>query len=226
MARKTRLPKQYVVAGRPVPFITAWSAEMHAARRTRARISESQGGSVEVRIIPLDGGQFVHAADMVGATQAGDWWWNEPPQARGQGEPVWAEVHAGRQRSCMRRFRCQVCSIQLPTPSPSSPVTWLVTKVHREGHLVLDPPTCAPCRELSERLCPSLRREKTLLTVRSADLDWGVWGTQTLIDPQGRPSKVSGILGHRDDEGDRETILAKQAVAQLLNYDVDAHVLA
>lgn len=146
---------------RTVPWVTLWSAEQTPVE--------------EIVLYPgLDRVRYLDE-------HPSDWFmdvlWTRERIGK-NGEPIFAQVHARRQRQCMLRPRCQVCGERLPTTN----IPWLLPAGEFKGFANMDtvttmtPPTCEPCQTVAWRLCPHLKREDVVrLSVHSVT-PWGVHG--------------------------------------------------
>jgi hypothetical protein len=128
-----------IVDGKPVPWVTMWSAEHDFEARVRAT--------------PV-GGQL--RAEPPGYIHERGYLWVDTPTRR-LGRPLWGDVHRVRQAACMDtwRPRCQVCGLRLK----ARPVDWLVpTAEGPRDDIVntLSPPVCSNCVQLATTHCPVL----------------------------------------------------------------------
>lgn len=148
--------------GHPVPWVTKWSGER--VEREGLHVVAEPGGFALAYEEP---GPFDR--DSLGAL-----WLRDAPGRRG--EPLFAQVHAGRHRQCMVGPRCQVCGRRLPEEE----IPWLfpagLWAAGEPERLTVTPPTCLACWSLAERLCPHLRRGGVVRVVVERRELWGVVG--------------------------------------------------
>ncbi|MBE1580407.1 hypothetical protein ACFORH_43420 [Amycolatopsis roodepoortensis] len=184
-ARPPRVEDLPKFRGLPVPYLVPWDGEA--------------GYEPVIRVSLTDGVWRVAFADE----RPGDrddrgvlWYRNEP---RVDGEdlvalPHMGRVHERRQRDCMQRPACQVCSRSLDPDA----VPWLLptpemADMGEGGHRCTPtPPTCLDCVPASRRYCPALREAgSTLLTVRA----FTVWGVSGIVCST--PADAAELLGRR-----------------------------
>jgi hypothetical protein len=128
-----------------VPYITLWSTE----RPVPSRLYINRVGIGFTDETPGE-------RDETGVL------WCRMTSAPRQGRPVFAKVHAPRQRRAMAELLCQVCGC--PADVTSDGALWLFPKVVAEQPGWPDwmknahPPVCRPCASLSARLCPAMHR--------------------------------------------------------------------
>lgn len=144
--------------GLPVPWLTQWSAE-HQTSRQLTFYGLPDGGVMVgyegAKDKPIGGALagLREQRDEVGLL------WYEHSPGQGEGEPLFAQVHATRQRACMVERRCQVCGSALPSTDAT---TFLEpdTEPLRAGkpHTTLTAPCCRTCIPVAMRLCPAQRR--------------------------------------------------------------------
>lgn len=184
-------PEQLVHRGRPVPWVVPWTAEW---------INPSD---VPVQWLGdrITLGQPDVERDSLGAL------WQPVGNARGDGEPVWADVHIGRQRLAMRQGRCQVCAV----PLDRQRTPWLFEKAEFDDlavHTFTDtPPTCESCWPTAQRLCPHLRVNDSVPVYLVGVRRWGIRGDR--FGPLGR---VNRALYVPDGHSYMPTMVAKQMV--------------
>ncbi|MEW2301945.1 hypothetical protein AB0958_18560 [Streptomyces sp. NPDC006655] len=144
--------------GRPVPYITAWRDE----KVPQPPVMATQSG-------------LVYVGTRAGQDETGLLWrlWDD---IQGSGEPLWSDVHAGRQQQAMRQSLCQVCGG--PADRSEQGVLWLLEDGRAEGpqwpngFMTTHPPICVPCAPVAARLCPHLQREGAVpVRVRTAVYD-------------------------------------------------------
>jgi len=148
-----------------VPYIATWTTEHGASNPIRSLFGD--------RIAFPD--ERPEDRDRHGVL------WRRNTAGRGEGRPVFDQVHARRQRHAMSDLLCQVCA----GPASRTDAGWLwllhddraieprgwpdlVTATH--------PPLCLPCARASVRMCPHLH--SGFVAVRVADPQlWGVYGS-------------------------------------------------
>lgn len=183
--------------GRPVPFVTQWTGELIDPAASSLQVSPS-------RLTYADGQGGYIDRDSRGVL------WMRYGNAPGEGEPLWAQVHVGRQRRAMRQARCQVCSVALDRER----IPWLLPG--QEAAIIPDEdsqvavtvtaPCCEACWDTADRLCPYLGRTTAsqrgwLHGVRR----WGVLGD--VYGSQGIHERLT-LVG--DDDARMPLTLAKQ----------------
>lgn len=138
-----------VFNGHPVPYSSAWTAEIVPVPRV---IADAHG-------LAMPG----HDRDERGVL------WRPFALRQRLGRPEYGTVHGPRQRRCMRRMLCQVCG----GPADRTEQGWLwLLEDHRgepgwpEGEVTTHPPVCRPCALLAARMCPHLQRG--VVAVRAA----------------------------------------------------------
>ena len=138
-----------------VPYVAMWSAETEERPKV---IETSRGvGFADERILDRD----THGV-----------LWTRMTMAPGRGKPLFAEIHALRQRRAMQRMLCQVCAGPADM-SDDDGALWLLSDESVEGVkdeplTVAEPPICAACAEQSMRVCPRLRQGRSLLRAQLA----------------------------------------------------------
>jgi hypothetical protein len=173
--------------GTPVPYITSWSQEIHAATHgagnggTRVRLEKVDLPSFPLTVRYPD--ESPADRDPYGCL------WQRYPIALGKGTPRFASVHPARQRRCMTRFLCQVCGN--PADRDEDGWLWLLTAPDAEriaagGEAkarVGNPPVCRSCCDIARDRCPHLLNGHAVVRARGM-LPWGVYGI--LMDPSGQ----------------------------------------
>lgn len=156
--------------GRPVPWVTRWSEEVHPQRH-EISIERREDGGLRARYPDRN----LENRDKFGVL------WQKEGIAPGKGEPLWKEVHTYRQRTCMLKSKCQVCGNEITDKPihwlmPLDTLQWLSDEVHTEATPVTtSAPTCAACVPLALDVCPNLKVAGWQLY---HVLDWGVWGVR------------------------------------------------
>lgn len=90
------------------------------------------------------------------------------------GRPEFGRVHPLRQRRAMRRLLCQVCAG--PADTNEQGTLWLMLDYREdwpdwpENMGEPEPPICVPCVQKSVRLCPALRKSRTLVRVKDCPI--------------------------------------------------------
>ncbi|GAA2718531.1 MULTISPECIES: hypothetical protein [Streptomyces] len=145
---------------RPVPYITAWSAEQPI--RAAIIANPRKPGIAYLHETP-------HDRDTFGVL------WGTYGIGRGKGRPLLGTVHPQRQRRAMGSLLCQVCAG--PADRIEQGVLWLLDGdvPEREGEITPHPPVCLHCALLAVRFCPELRRGYTAVRVKTPTID-GVLG--------------------------------------------------
>ncbi len=189
-----------MTAGIPVvPWVTAWSAEVVDPRDVLLR-----PGLDRVRYVDEELADYRYGV-----------LWTRERDARGEGEPVWRDVHARRQREAISGPRCQVCGTQLPREN----VPWLLPRgifeeLAGQKNLTITPPTCEACWPVAEARCPHIRRATPARLHVANTLRWGVMGD--LYHPLQR---VRGIWVPFQDKPTLSHVVARQLVVQLGDYE-------
>jgi hypothetical protein len=142
--------------------------------------------------------------------------WQREFDSPGLGEPIWADVHSHRQRSCQIEGRCQVCGEVM-----AAPWLWLIPPYLAQrgdhGSVITDvAPTCQDCIDTAMTVCPALRRvPPRLLEVRDYR-PVAVFGD--LIHP-GRNGRLVHTQGEaRFDSPAIQHVMARQMIVELWNF--------
>lgn len=133
-----------------VPYVTMWSAEQE-------QLHANGGAPTQASTRPylLAGGKTLNL--------------QHEPQARGMGEPLWANVASRRFHECLFQNKCQVCGSPVGREDP----LWGIlardagvdlSEVLKAGMSIwgAEAPVCEPCAVDSMRLCPHLREAERL----------------------------------------------------------------
>ncbi|MCX4705630.1 hypothetical protein [Streptomyces sp. NBC_01373] len=141
-----------------VPYIAPWSGEAASAASVTGTAA---GGVAFVFESPQD-------RDSFGVL------WNSRGDARGEGEPEYANVHPQRQREVMQELLCQVCGGRADQDDRGA--LWLLEDNRADWHgwpndlLTTHPPVCLPCAGQAARGCPHLRRGSVAVRVGSSEV--------------------------------------------------------
>ena len=108
-----------------------------------------------------------------------------------EGQPIWRDVNPQRQRICMERLMCQVCT----GPADRNADGWLFLhggpgSSEAEGVLTAQPPLCLAHAKVSAQQCPYLDRKPLAMRVQQPLL-YGVLGTRYILDRNGDPLPLS-----------------------------------
>lgn len=227
-----RQPKVYMHRGLPVPYAALWSAEHEgigaAIQEYYARNFPVDNDSQQAQVAATRIGEHlmqVYPDDFPFTVTIDGVRWLKPRDLRGRGEPLFGELHATRQRSCMLKGLCQVCGL----PVGHSPLLWVThmpVDLYDPGAadaLTSDAPTCEDCRQRALSLCPALR-ERTELTRMYRVRTWEVWGARTRMRDlagSGPPRDIEITLSM---EALRQppvwaTSIAGQAVTRFIDYE-------
>ncbi|WP_053739170.1 hypothetical protein [Nocardia sp. NRRL S-836] len=171
--------------GRIVPYITVWTGEQ-IDLTTRRIAYLTDDGAEYVAVARTDVSAVAAGSVLLERRDGFGLLWFSGLNKPGVGEPLWAQVHALRQRECMVGRRCQVCGGTFPH---GQAVTFLVPEkdVPEDGSPfeTLHPPVCDTCRPWALLQCPHLREQATF-----------VWVTARAY----RPTSVLADLYVRDRE--------------------------
>lgn len=200
--------------GRPVPWVTRWSGEVHPDRY-KYGVQMSQGKLVlcyEDRKENRDG--------------TGVLWQREGLTRKGR--PDWASVNTYRQRSAMQKRRCQVCGNKIT----ETPIRWLMPidgleQVDEDTTITMQPPTCSECIPTALDLCPNLVRQGYMILKVIDYSMWGVFGhvvTMTEGGPRKFQTAVSYDTSKYGPEFSLTQVMAQQQVVQLGKFVVETKV--
>lgn len=154
-ARPSRYDPRMLGGGSVVPYIGVWTAEKLAT----------------TTVITRPGGGIGYADETILDRDEHGVLWARFTTRVGAGKPQFRELHPTRQRHAMRRLLCQVCA--QPADHNDEGTLWLVPGdevAHYQdqpGMPTIYPPVCAPCAELSVRMCPALREQYTAVRAHS-----------------------------------------------------------
>ncbi|AXV10117.1 hypothetical protein DVS28_b0347 (plasmid) [Euzebya pacifica] len=97
--------------------------------------------------------------------------WQDEPDVRGSGTPLWAQVHTARAATAMEQALCQVCGH--PAARTDGTIPWILParrEPRRDDVIVTeDPPTCDGCLDEALASCPALH-QPFVLDVHAHDL--------------------------------------------------------
>lgn len=166
--------------GRPVPHITAWRDE----RLPQPPVIATQSGIIYAGT-PVDRGRG----------EDGLLWklWDD---IQGSGEPLWKDVHPGRQRRAMRELLCQVCGD--PADRDERGVLWLLEDMRDEGqkwpngYFTVHPPVCRPCAPIAAAQCPHLQKQGVVAVRVATPILDAVYGRRYLR------SRLGLVAGEKD----------------------------
>lgn len=85
--------------------------------------------------------------------------------SRGEGDPVWGEMHEARQRETVSTCRCQVCNCKLKGDvayAMDVPHTFQANQLAKPQPLLLEPPVCKRCAAITLKFCPGNKRRQEL----------------------------------------------------------------
>lgn len=214
---RTKLPQ---FKGRPVPWVTRWTAEISDSRYDLAFTTR------EGHLSYSDGNNHHDSHGVL---------WQREGIGRG-GEPDWASVSTYRQKASMERRKCQVCGDKIA----DGPIRWLMPlgegyeifneNEDNEVFLTWNPPTCEGCVLLALELCPHLKRNGyQVLKV----LDYEVWGVTglTMVVSEGQAFPMQTFVPYEeapdlpipstDLRQQQKRIMAQQTIVKLGKYVVD-----
>ncbi|MCG7202351.1 hypothetical protein [Streptomyces arenae] len=155
--------------GKPVPYITRWTAESVPQPRVVRRITPAGEG------IGFEG-EDPRADRRYGVLSI------RSALARGCGEPNFRLVHPHRQRRAMEHSLCQVCSGPADTRADGRTLYLLgAAKPIAEVETTTAPPVHPPCAIEAVEHCPPLGRGHAVALVERATL-YGVAGV--IYDPE------------------------------------------
>lgn len=221
--------------GKPVPWVTRWSEEP-IIMPYRVEIVRGSDGRPEPRITY---GQGDDERDSSGAL------WQKEGITK-KGVPQWARVSTYRQRSSMRKRKCQVCGQKIE----SKVIRWLMQIDGLEEYehngvnrtITMAPPTCDGCVELALDLCPNLQKYGYLIAKVLEYREWGVYG-EMLVPPAVAQQFAStgervvpgpmGLYRIQTSAGFEEEygpgfsmgmVLAKQSVVELTKFVIETVV--
>lgn len=159
MPQTTTSPPRLVRGSRPVPWITMWSEE-HLGRTARSGLVAGPD-----RMALLNPVGYRYYRGLV---------WQDEPDLRGNGTPVWKQVHTARAATSMELALCQVCGGPATRPDGTTP--WVLPSrraPNTNGALVTeDPPTCDGCITEALDACPALHSPYVLTVAEHRLCGW------------------------------------------------------
>lgn len=204
--------------GRPVPWITRWTGEVHPDRFDYGVQVAGDVLAGEFSVTYEDGKNIRDGRGIL---------WQREGIGR-RGEPMYADVSTYRQRAAMKKRLCQVCGSKI-TDNPTNFLIPLVAGMEQFDEnttVTMQAPVCEGCVPLAIRMCPALKREGYQHLKVLAYRAWGVFGQVTYPTPQGF-QRMQGTVGYDESYGDGFNfghVLAQQQVVQLEKYVVvDTH---
>lgn len=215
MTEKTSYPLVY--RGVPVPFIASWDSETP---------SGTTSPDLVLRKHEAGGAWLLYLDEQPNDRQYGVLW-TRVPWSPGAGRPQFAGLHAIRQRMCLSRGRCQICS------GPAD--LWMVpATVYAEYQATCEPgepfeshnpPICRSCVPLAARFCSHLSSTGYLFL---APRTWQVTAVSGAVADPAAPGGFSSSTTTVPLSGpDQQAIamllrrtLAKGLVAALTDFQV------
>ncbi|MFC5720862.1 hypothetical protein ACFP1Z_11860 [Streptomyces gamaensis] len=182
-----------------VPYITAWSGELPI----KTAVITTRRGIAYPR-------ETIYDRDEHGVL------WSAYGLRQGRGKPDFGKIHPQRQRRAMGALRCQVCGS--PAGETQAGALWLLDRegvegeFPSEGEVTTHPPVCAPCAGKAVTLCPTLRREHSLVRVKKPTIA----GVHGVLHKPGYPYAVAGDKAYVSyDDPKVRWVLAGQLYAKL-----------
>lgn len=127
-----------------------------------------------------------NAADYVSIFRGG---------VRGEGEPVWGEMHEARQRETVSTCRCQVCNCKLKGAvayAMDVPQTLRDGRVDRP--LLLEPPICKRCAAITLKFCPGNKRRQEMGKLQCFQVMEWTPVAQVLQHAEGGTESLNAVL--------------------------------
>lgn len=178
--------------GLTVPYVACWSSEQAEPRRDTLQLIGLRQPDGQVRTaLSYEGGERPSDRDRKGVL------WLRQDDSPGRGTPMFAALHAARQRRCMMRPACQVCGFAF---KKGEQVTFLLAgEEWADGHsgATTTAPVCRRCIPIAVSMCPHLSGEQVLGVVTAESL-WacGVLGDH--VDPVTQELNTMTLVAYTD----------------------------
>lgn len=201
--------------GVPVPYVTRWTGEVYDLSLIHLYFRDELIVCYSDPSLNTFGMRAGLRADR---DEMGILWYKEAPGRAGWGDPVFRDVHCGRQRECMIDKVCQVCG----APFGDTTVTFLTTRVPARGKggplVTSRAPACRRCIDVTLANCPpQMRKPRSIIHARSYRPD-SVIADVLPGDPQVRNPQTTRVDLELDDERLLRAV-AKQMYVCITDYD-------